>query len=37
MIILTKIGVIEEDELLPAVLRHHLHEDLIEIDRWADH
>lgn len=34
---LTKIGIIEEDELLPAVLGHHLHDDLIEIDRWADH
>lgn len=34
---LTKIRIIEEDELLPAVLRHHLHDDLIEIDRWADH
>lgn len=35
--ILTKIRIIEEDELLPAVLCHHLHDDLIEIDRWADH
>lgn len=35
--VLTKIRIIEEDELLPAVLCHHLHDDLIEIDRWADH
>lgn len=35
--ILTKIGIVEEDELLPAVLRHHLHDDLIQIDWWADH
>lgn len=35
--VLTKIRIVEEDELLPAVLRHHLHDDLINIDRWADH
>ena len=34
---LTKIWVIEEDELLPAVLRHHLQDDLVKVDRWADH
>lgn len=34
---LTKIWIIEKDKLLPAVLRHHLHDDLIEINRWADH
>lgn len=37
MKLLTKIGIIEEDKPLPAVLRHHLHDDLIEIDGWADH
>lgn len=35
--VLTKIRIVEEDELLPAVLGHHLHDDLIKIDRWADH
>lgn len=35
--VLTKIRIVEEDELLPAVLRHHLHDDLIQIDWWADH
>lgn len=34
---LTKIRVIEEDELLPAVLRHHLQDDLVKVDRRADH
>lgn len=35
--ILTEIRVVEQDELLPAVLRHHLHDDLVQIDGWADH
>lgn len=34
---LTKIRVIEEDELLPAVLRHYLQDDLVKVDGWADH
>lgn len=35
--ILTEIGVVEEDELLPAVLWHHLQDDLIKVDGRADH
>lgn len=35
--ILTKIWVIEEDELLPAVLGHHLQDDLVKVDWRADH
>lgn len=35
--VLTKIRIVEEDELLPAVFRHHLHDDLIEIHGWTDH
>lgn len=34
---LTEIRIIEENKLLPAILRYHLHDDLIEIDRWANH
>lgn len=37
MDVLTKIWVIEEDELLPAVLGHHLQDDLVKVDGWADH
>lgn len=37
MAFLTKIRVIEEDELLPAVLRHHLQDDLVKVDGRADH
>lgn len=37
MDILTKIWVVEEDELLPAVLGHHLQDDLVKVDGRADH
>lgn len=34
---LTKVRVVEKDKLLPAVLGHHLHDDLVEIDGRAHH
>lgn len=34
---LTKIRIIEEDELLPTILGNHLHDDVVEVHRWTNH